>query len=130
MEQYDIYMGDRPVGQAAVERQGLYYHIRCRCQLTGEILCKVVVSRGDRQESLGLLVPMAEEFGLETRLAVKKLGEGDLRFRVLPRHGELQGKFIPLSPEEPFRYLSKLKNAFLENRNGRVGVVIKSVSSE
>ena len=41
-----------------------------------------------------------------------------------------QGKYIPLSPEEPFRYLSRLKQSYLERRNGKVGIVIKEPGHE
>ncbi len=124
MEEFQIMLGQEALGRAQVTRQGLYYQIRCRCRLTGDVLYRVQVSCGEKGESLGTLVPMGNEFGLDTRLAVKKLGEGELRFRLLPRHGELTGKFVPLAPEEPFQYISRLKNAFLENREGVLGIVL------
>lgn len=124
-ENYDVYLGDKPIGKAWMTREGLYRRIRCRCQLTGEVICKLTVTCGKNQESLGVLVPMEGDFGLETRIAAKKLGEEEPHFRVMPRHEELRGKFVPLAPEEPFRYIARLKDAYLERRNGQVGVVIK-----
>ena len=32
------------------------------------------------------------------------------------------GKFVPVYPEEPFAYMSRLKGAFLEIRNGQMGI--------
>lgn len=124
VENFDVCLGDKPVGKAYVERQGLYYRIRCRCGLTGEVIHKVLVSCGTMEENLGILVPMGGEFGLDTRIPVKRLGEGKLTFRIMPRHAELKGRFIPLSPEEPFRYISRLKDAHLEKRNGKIGIVL------
>lgn len=121
---YDVYLGDKPIGKAYVTREGLYYRIRCRCQLSGEVICKLTVTCDKHQENLGVLVPMEGDFGLETRIAAKRLGEGEPRFRVMPRHEELRGKFIPLAPEEPFRYITRLKDAYLEQRNGQVGIVL------
>ena len=118
-------MGGEPVGQARVVRQGLYYCFSCRCRVSGEVICRVSVSCGARTENLGVLVPMGSEFGLEKKLAVKKLGRGPLRFRAGPKHSEEMERFVPVRPEEPFAYISKLQNAFLEIRNEELGVVLR-----
>ena len=72
-----------------------------------------------------MLVPDGGDFVLKTKLPIKRLGEGELRFRIQPRHSELTGKFIPLSPEEPFAYLSRLEDAFLKIREGKMGILLK-----
>lgn len=121
-------MGDKAAGKALVERQGLYYRISVRCDLDGEIMHKVVLRCGNGEENLGVPVPMGEQFGIDTRIPVKRAGEGTMEFLVLPRHGQLAGKFVPLSPEEPFRYIAKLKDAYLISRQGQQGIVIKEPS--
>ena len=122
---YEILLSGAAVGQAVVTRQGLYYLFSCRCRFHGEIMYKLTVTCGDITENLGIPVPDGREFILNTRLPVKKLGRGEPEFRAVPRHAQLQGKFIPISPEEPFSYLNRLKDAFLEIRGGKTGVVIK-----
>ena len=67
---------------------------------------------------------MGDYFGLRTKLAVKRLGKGVFHFRVLPKHPRDGGVYVPICPEEPFAYLTRLQNAFLEVRNGQVGVVL------
>lgn len=121
---YDIQLGSEVIGKAIVERQGLYYHFSCRCRITGAVIYRVTVSCGGHHENLGILVPMGDSFGLKTKLAVKKLGKGLLQFRALPKHQKAEGKFVPVYPDEPFAYLTRLQNAFLEVRNGRSGVVL------
>lgn len=122
--EYEIRMGSDVVGKATVERQGLYYHFSCRCRLSGAVMCRVSVSCGGHHENLGVLIPMGDVFGLDTKLAVKRLGEGSLRFMVLPKHQQTQRQFIPVRPEEPFSYITRLQDAFMEIRDGQVGVVI------
>lgn len=122
---YDVLLGGQPVGKVQVERQGLYYCFSCRCTLSGEVIHKLAVTCGDHTENLGVLVPMGRDFGLCAKLPIKRLGTGDLRFRVLPRHKDLGEKFIPLSPEEPFRYLERLEHAFLKIRDGKVGICLR-----
>lgn len=128
-ENYPIYLGEEAIGTAQVTRQGLYYHFSCRCRLSGEIMCRILVTCGNHQEHLGILVPVGSSFGLDTKLAVKKLGKGPFRFRVLPKRQDMQGQFTPIRPEEPFAYITRLQNAFMETRNGQVGVVIAQMSS-
>lgn len=82
-ENYAVYFGNRPVGKVQVTRQGLYYRFLCRCQLTGDVMCRLWVSCGDKRESLGLVVPVDGGFGLNTSLPIKRLGEGGLNFSKL-----------------------------------------------
>ena len=121
---YAVNLGQTPIGKAQVIRQGLYYRVICRCRLTGEVMYRLIVRGGGHEENLGVLIPMGGGFGLETKLPVKKMGEGELSFCVLPKHPELKGRFVPIFPEEPFSYISRLKDAYLEVRDGQTGVVL------
>jgi hypothetical protein len=120
--EYDIFLGRDVIGQANVVRQGLYYQFSCRCKLTSDVMYRLSVSCGGHHENLGVLVPMGDTFGLDTKLAVKRLGEGTLRFQVLPKHQKVAGQFIAVRPEEPFTYITRLQEAFLEIRDGQVGL--------
>ena len=124
--EYVIDLGDQAVGTAWVTRQGLYYHIRVQCDLTGEMMRKVLVSCDGKEENLGILVPENGRFACNTRIPVKRLGEGELRFRVLPKHGDLGENWVPLAPEEPFRYISRLKEAYLIKQKGQPAVAFRS----
>lgn len=117
--------GGKDVGKVQVKKEGLYYRFYCRCQLSGDVVCRLMVSCGGKQESLGVLIPMGDCFGLETKLAAKRLGEGEPEFRVVPNKVVMPGKFIPLKPEEPFTYIERLKDAYLARQEGQIGVIIK-----
>lgn len=124
---YDIFLGQDSIGKAQVTKEGLYYRISCRCRLSGEVVYKVVASCGDRKEDLGVLVPQSGAFVLTKRLPMKQLGQGQLQFKAVPRHVAPDGKFIPISADEPFAYLSRLENAFMQRRDGQQGVVIQEL---
>ena len=83
-----------------------------------------MVTCGSVQENLGILVPEEDSFVLNTSLPVKRIGEGEMSFVLRPKQESLTGSFVPISPEEPFSYLSRLKESFLEIRNGEIGIVI------
>lgn len=121
---YEVFFGRSAVGKVQVIRQGLYYRFICRCKLPGEGIYRLCVLCGERQTNLGVVVPEGSGFGLDKVVPVKKLDQGKPEFFLAPRHEPVSGLFVPISPEEPFYYIAKLKDAFLENRNGKLGVVI------
>lgn len=121
---YPVLMGHQEIGRAKVTRQGLYYRFDCRCQLSGDVVCRLTVTCGAATYNLGILVPEGGAFCLRTKIPVKQLGEGSLQFGVRPNHKPVGGRFVPFSPEEPFHYLSRLQDAFLEIRDGVPGLVI------
>lgn len=121
---YEIMLGGESVGQAVVRRQGLYYRFSCRCDLSGEVIYRITVTCGGKSESLGIPVPKDGQFHLDTKLAASRLGEGEPKFAAVPRRPDLGGMFLPISPEEPFRYLHRLENAFLARKDGQLGIVI------
>ncbi len=122
---YTLTFGSREVGQVRVTREGLYYRFFCTCQLSGDVISRVFVTCGGKSESLGVLVPREGSFVLGTRLPVKRLGEGEPVFTVMPNRPERAETFIPIKPEEPFTYLERLKDAYLARQNGEVGIVLR-----
>lgn len=123
-EGYGVYFGNQLAGKVQVQRQGLYYRFQCRCQLTGDVICRLVVRCGEQAVPLGVVVPMDGGFGLDTRLAVKHLGEGPWQFRLVPKHAQPREQFCPIYPEEPFTYIARLKEGFLSRQDGQLGLVL------
>lgn len=124
-ENYGVYFGNQLAGKVQVLRQGLYYRFICRCKLTGDVVCRLGVSCGDKRENLGVVIPMDGGFGLDTKIPAKRLGEGKMEFYLIPKHDIPTGKFVPIYPEEPFAYIERLKDAYLAKKDGQVGAVIK-----
>jgi len=122
---YSVSCGKAYTGKVSVQRVGLYYRITCRCRLPSGTIYRLLVQCEDRQENLGVLVPAGTGFSLETKVPVKRLGEGKPDFRLVPKYEKTGGKFVPVYPEEPFAYISRLKNAYLAEKNGQMGIVLK-----
>ncbi len=123
-ENYGVFFGSQNVGKVQVEKQGLYYRFQCRCRLSGEVVCRLYVTAGDKQENLGVVVPMDGGFGLDTRIPAKRLGDGAMQFCLRPKHPKRQGQFYPIYPEEPFSYICRLKEGFLARQEGQIGLMI------
>ena len=117
-------LGGQSVGKARVWQEGLYCCFDCRCSFTGEVVYRLQLCCGEQRENLGIPVPQGSGFHLRTKIPVKRLCQGITQIRAVPKHAELGEMFIPLSPEEPFKYLKRLQDAFLQIREGKVGVVI------
>lgn len=121
---YEVSFGAKTVGKVQVLRQGLYYRFICRCKLTGDVVCRLVVRCGNCCENIGVVIPTGDGFGLDKKLPAKRVGEGVPEFYLAPRHDTVNGKFVPIYPEEPFAYIARLKDAFLARQGGQIGVVI------
>lgn len=115
----ELTLNGKPIGQVNISRQGLYYVFHCRCRLPENQNVRLLARCGEKEEDLGVLVPMDGGFGLDTRRPVKRLGEGTVTFALAgkPR----PPRFAPICPEEPFAYLQRLKDAYLEIRDGQPG---------
>lgn len=122
---YDVRIGDRTVGNVEVVKQGLYYRFSCRCRLSGDTMHRLEVSCGGERQDLGICVPMEGRFGVEKKLPCKLFSRDRPEFRLLPKESGSRGKYVPVYPEEPFAYMTKLKNAYLEIRDGQAGILIR-----
>lgn len=120
---YDIYRGEDKIGKAEVRREGLYYRFRCCCDLTGEVMYRITVICGGRTENLGIPIPDGDCFRLNTRLPVSRFSADEPEFRAVPRH-QNQGLWVPILPETPFEYITRLENAVMERRNETIGILI------
>ena len=70
---FDILRGGEKIGKAEVRREGLYYRFRCCCDLTGEVMYRLIVICGGKTENLGIPVPEGDSFRLSTRTACMKI---------------------------------------------------------
>lgn len=122
---YSVSFGGRSVGKVQVQRQGLYYRFWCRCRLSGDVVCRLHISCGGKEENLGIVVPVDDGFGLDVRLSARRLGQGEPVFTLVPRHEKTTENFVPIYPDEPFAYIARLKECYLARQNGQYGICIK-----
>ena len=118
-------MGSNAVGKVRMARQGLYYAIHCRCRIGGDVMYRLTVCCGDKREDLGVVVPVDGGFGLDTKVPVKRLGEGTVSFVLVPKYTAEEGVLVPIYPEEPFHYLARIKDAYLVKKDGQTCIRIR-----
>ncbi len=121
---YEITLAGEQVGTAKVTRRGLYYGIDCRCQLLRSNVYDLTARWGNQSMHIGIPVPDGNSLHLGKTVPVKSAGQGSPVFILTPRHEKSAGRFVPVYPEEPFSYLRRLEGAYLEVRQGQVGIVL------
>ena len=124
---YAVTVCGNHTGTVTVQKQGLYYLFSCRCALRGDMIYRLMVTCGTVQEKLGILVPENGNFTLNTKIPVKRIGAGELSFQLIPNDETFSKSFIPIYPEEPFAYISRLKESFLTLRDGQPGINVEKV---
>ena len=118
---FDIFLNGQTVGTVQVRREGLYYRFSARCRLREKEMCRLEANG----MSLGIPVPEGDIFRLETKKPCKLFSDG-WDFQIIPNRPVLDGKFIPIKPEEPFSYLARLKDSYLVRRDGELGILIET----
>ena len=126
MGEYAVLFGSERIGTATVTKQGLFYCITCKCRISGSVPVRVRVI-GEREVDLGLCVPMGEAFGLKATIPIKSVGSGDLTFFAAAKHRAAQELMI-VSADEPFRYIARLKDAYLVKRENGVGITFRTTA--
>ena len=122
---YTIWLSQTAVGTVTVERHGLYYWFYCQCQLSSEVICRVMVTCGGKVENLGILVPVGKQYSLCKKIPIKEFATGTPEFWIAPRHLAQREIAVDIYPEEPFRYIAKLENAYLQSKREKPVIVIK-----
>ncbi len=125
--EYPIYLGEDDVGTALVNREGLYYRIKCTCHLSGDVPLRITAC-AEHAVDLGLCILDGDLSGLEVRIPMKRLGEGKLQFFIKTQHKKLPENWFPISPEEPFHYIKRLKDAYLVVNDGSPGIAIRNLN--
>lgn len=124
MENYLVMQAGDAVGRVNMKTRGLYYHIDCQCDISGEVMYDLVMQCGNGSVNLGILAPENGSFCLRRQIAVKKVGEGEIRFALKPRHEKMHRNFVPVIEEEPFAYIADLEQAVMARREDAAGILL------
>ena len=121
-----VFYQDREVGKAYTRREGLYYAIRCSCNQVDSRKYRLCVSCCGKETDLGIGIPSHDMLTWETRIAVKRIGCGELTFSLAESTASGGKKFVPVKEGQPFEAIGCLEGARFASLNGVPGVwVIK-----
>ena len=123
MKQYPITQDGAQVGTALLERQGMFWMIRCRCNAKLQQTMRIILRTGRQTHDLGVCVSHSDGWGLNARIPVKQAAAEEMTF-FLESVG--QDDFLPLSPEQPFPEIAKLEQSRFAVKEGKTGVAPKN----
>jgi len=117
--EYDIMSAGNRVGKATVVPLGLYYDIQCKCKDLKGII-RIIAICGEKQENIGICVPINGELGIQTRIPQKRLKaiNGFEAVREAPE------EWFALTEGKMFTNLCDVIDGKFTYRNGKPGVSI------
>ena len=79
---FDIIMNRQVVGNARVDKEGLFYKIHCTCKVPDEAFYKIYMNDGEINRDLGICVPSGDFFVLTARVPCKQIKVESLSFSL------------------------------------------------
>lgn len=119
---YDVGFMQQKAGQVTLKKEGLYWRIFCRLENLEKGYYRLNVNNGCCVFDLGLCVPVSNGFGMNTTVPIKRIGEEGLTFFLESGKSGKQELFVPIRAEEPFAYLQRLEKAYLDRKDGILGL--------
>ena len=118
---YEIYYRGEIVGQASVERQGLYFSFLCSVNMQEKGRYRIIVSQNEYKTDLGICLPQDGGYLLTKKIPIKRFSDSRFSFAISDGHNE--ERFVPIVNQEPFAYLSDLEKGRLAFQDGVPGVI-------
>ena len=120
---FPIYYGNRELGKATLDKQGLYYRILCKCNIPTDALCTIHLQTNEKDINLGTCIRVGNQYIIDTKIPIKHVQNNDLKFCILPKNAESSSEFIPIEENSPFPNLQRLDKGRMRRQDGRAGIV-------
>lgn len=114
----------KEVGEAQILPEGLYYRIQCACKAFGTGVYRLLLHSDTHSVDLGIGIPSGGSLLWDTRIAVKRVGVGELSFCLSMQMEQAQRDFVPVLQDQPFEPVVRLAGAKYEVRNGIPGLLL------
>lgn len=117
---YPIILDGTKIGEAQLEKEGLYYRIKCGCTFPDSKPWRIKVCCANNELDLGVCVTTTTGRGLETKIPAKLLDLSDISFCACLEEKEA---LYTVCENEPFSQVSQLLSMRLLAKNGQYGLV-------
>lgn len=104
-----IYWNGEIIGKAKINTEGLYYCIKCKCNLPDKDFYIINLCVGDSQISLGTYVPSNKEYGIVKRIPTKWIGDRNFQLSLCLKSPVIRQDKCLMSVGEPISFLSELE---------------------
>ena len=123
VQEYEVYCADRVIGSISLEPQGLYYKIFSYCERISEKFPKLYAVCGDHKTSIGVYKPQGNGFVMERLLSIKSWDLKGISFQIGSMDRQIKGETIPVFPDRPFPYISRIGNAQFCREDEQPGIL-------
>lgn len=130
MKRTNVFLNEEVIGTVQISKEGLYYRFRCQCSLPQAGMYRLIVSNANIQMDLGICIPQGTCFVLDRKVAIKHLGDGKLNFHVVLKTNPVGDRFIPVCSDKRFNYITELKHASYQIRDGNPGILIPKKATD
>ena len=117
--EFAILSAGKRIGIATVIPSGLYYDVHCRCNLRGGII-RIIANCGDRQENIGICVPLDGEMVIKTKVSQKRL----YTLQSFEAVCQAEEEWFPVTDGKPISFLSRIIDGRFVCHNGCPGISI------
>ena len=118
---YQIVWKGKPVGDAEVHKEGMFYRVVCKCSLPKDGTFRVIVTDGKNMCDLGICVPNGNGPVCMAHIPCRKLCGNNFSFSLRDAN---KTSGLPIASNRPFVHLDKLNAARLQFTNGQSEIVI------
>lgn len=115
-------MNGEVVGEATIEKEGLYYHISCVCNLPTDKIYRVFAITPSEEVNLGVCRPENTQMCLETKVSARRIGDTAPEFYIIPKC-ENTYEFYEVVSEQPFADIMILRECRFAVKGGKLGVI-------
>lgn len=122
--QYPVLYDGTPVGEAKLEREGLYIRIRFRCRLDRGCRFRMILHIDAAKRDLGLCASDSGIFEDSIRILLQDIENAPLDFSL---EKEQKGRFVPIRLNEPFLYPALLHMARFQIQDGVKGLILQEL---
>lgn len=127
MMEYPIYYAGNRVGNAVLEKQGMFYKIRCHCDIQVDKLTKIQMNIEGDALDLGICLKCQNGIGLSTRINTKILEGKNPSFSV-HTDDESEGILNPISENAPFAYLEYISQGKFIRKEEKTYILLPHAS--
>jgi len=123
MKSYNVMLNGEIVGSVCETCEGLYTIFQCQCQLPDTQIYRLHMFCGDQETDLGVCVPVGTQYAVNKMIPSKQIANGEKVFMIIPMSQDHCKRFVPVSSDAPFAYISMLDRARLCYDNAQYGIV-------
>lgn len=125
MHMCKVWLNGEVAGSVCITKEGLYTRFLCQCRLPDNHIYRLSLSCNGQKTDLGICVPQGEYYTVNKIVKSRQIGDGEMCFQIIPTTEKTKDSFIPLLPNQPFDYISKIENMILCVDNDGYGVLIE-----